>query len=390
MKRILWISLANAAASLHYFLLVYVLSSYLGQFLSAAQVGLVFGTSAALMLLGFLAAPFVLTRLSVRRVSLLVALADLATLLALAGGAAPPLAIALVIFQGALAPLIAYLLDLFLENATTEEGVTGHMRGLFLTSGNVALVASPVLIGLILAATDDYPRIFAAAAAALVVFIVIIVTRKRFLADERITHPAPLARTLYCLLKDRGVRAVLIANTILQNFFLWAPVYIPLYLHGVIGLSWQTLGPLFALMLLPFLLIELPMGFLEDRFRGARVVMAAGFAISGMSLGAFAFVTRATDLATIAIVLVLTRVGAALIEITSETSFFRGVGGQDAESISFFRMTRPLGMLVGPLIGSVLLIFVSLQELFIPLGTLMLLGIPFALKINEGGISART
>lgn len=388
MKRVLWISLANAAASLHYFLLVYVLSSYLGQFLSAARVGLVFGASAALMMLGFLAAPVVLTHLSVRRVSLVLALADLATLLALAAGAPRELAIGLVILQGALAPLIAYTLDLFLENATTEEGITGHMRGLFLTSGNVALVASPVLIGLILAATDDYPRIFAAAAASLAVFVVIITTRKRFLADERITHQAALAATLRCLLKDRGVRAVLIANTILQNFFLWAPVYIPLYLHETIGLSWQTLGPLFALMLLPFLLIELPMGFLEDRFRGARAAMAAGFAISGISLSAFAFVSRATDLATIAVILILTRVGAALVEITSETSFFRGVGGQDAESVSFFRMTRPLGMLMGPLIGSALLALVSLQELFIPLGVLMLLGIPFALRINDGGASA--
>lgn len=384
MKRILTLSLANAAGSLHYFLLAYIASSYLGQFLSSTQVGLVFSVSAALMILGFIFAPFILLRMSVRRAALLLSLADLATLFVLSLNPGPVLALSLIALQGAIAPLISYTLDLFLENATTDEGTTGHMRGMFLTAGNVALVASPILIGFILAKGDAYAHVFAAAAAALFVFIVIIVTRKRFLADEQITRAASLFSTLHCLIHSKEIRSVLIANTILQSFFIWAPVYVPLYLHVDLGISWEALGPVFALMLLPFLLIELPMGFLEDQFRGARAVMATGFTITGVSLMAFSFVTATTSLATIAIILVLTRVGAALIEITAETSFFRDVGGEDAESVSFFRMTRPLGMLVGPLIGSVLLLFVSLQALFIPLGLLTLFGIPFALKIKDG------
>ena len=384
MKRIFTLALANAAGSLHYYLLAYILSSYLGQFLPNEQVGLVFSVSAALMILGFIAAPFVLTKLSVRRVSLILAIADLTTLILLALNPSAVLAVALIALQGALAPLIAYTLDLFLENATVDEGTTGHMRGMFLTAGNIALVASPILIGVVLGATDDYARIFIATAIALAIFIGIIVTRQRFIADETITHPASLFATLTCLLKNREIRSVLAANTILQSFYIWAPVYIPLYLHAELGFSWETLGPLFALMLLPFLLIELPMGFLEDKFKGARAVMATGFTVTGVSLMAFAFVSSSTTLTTIAIILVLTRVGAALVEITAETSFFRDVGGQDAESVSFFRMTRPLGMLIGPLIGSFFLLFMTLQAAFIPLGFLCLVGIPFALRIKDG------
>ena len=384
MKRIFSISLANVAASLHYYLLAYILSAYLGQFLPDAQVGLVFSVSAALMILGFMAGPYVLTRLSVRRVSFLLACADLATLLLLAANPSPSVAIALVALQGALAPLISYTLDLFVENATRNEGYTGHMRGLFLTSGNVALVAAPLLYGVILGTTDDYARIFVATALALIVFMIIITTRKRFLADEQITHAASLFATLRCLLKDRNIRSVLIANTMLQCFYIWAPVYVPLYLHNVLGYSWDALGPVFALMLLPFLLIELPMGFLEDTFRGARMVMAGGFVISGLSFAAFALVGAGTALSTIAIILVLTRVGAALIEITAETTFFREVGGQDAESVSFFRMTRPLGMLLGPLVGSLFLLALPLAYVFLPLGALMFLAIPSALRIKNG------
>lgn len=384
LRRMFTLALANTASSLHFYLLAYITSSYLAHYLPSAQLGLVYSGSAVIMILGFIVLPHVLNRLSVRRVALLLALADLVTLLLLIGGVGATGAILLVALQGALAPLIAYTLDLFLENATVDEGTTGHMRGLFLTAGNIALVSSPILIGLTLGSGNAYGHVFIAAAISLVVFIGIITTRQRFLADEKITRVSSLLETLSGLIRKSEVRSVLIANTFLQSFYIWAPVYVPLYLHQTLGFSWGTLGPIFALMLLPFLLVELPMGFLEDRIRGARLIMASGFVIAGLSLAAFAFVTASTPLLVITIILVLTRLGAALIEITAETSFFRDVGGQDAESVSFFRMTRPVGMLIGPLVGSAFLMFTSLQLLFVPLGLLTLLGIPFALRIKNG------
>ncbi len=137
-------------------------------------------------------------------------------------------------------------------------------------------------------------------------------------------------------------------------------------------------------MLLPFLLIELPMGFIEDKIRGARLIMTGGFLIMALSFMALSLITKETSFAFIAAVLVFTRVGAALIEITAETSFFRNVDGQDVESVGLFRMTRPFGMLISPLIGSLFLLVLPLQSLFIPLGIICLLGIPFALSIRDG------
>lgn len=382
-RRIATLALANVAGGFHYFILTYISSSYLGQFLPEAQIGLVYSISAALMLLGFAAAPRALERFSARQIALLLALFDLATLLALAGGPPALIAVALVALQGALAPLIAYTLDLFLENITEDEGRTGRMRGLFLTSGNIALVAAPLFGGLILDATNDYRRIFIAAAAALFAFALLIAFRKKYLKDVRVLRAVSLRDTFACLVRNRETRSVLVANTLLQGFFIWAPVYIPLYLHLSLGFSWSAIGPLFALMLLPFLLIELPMGFIEDRVRGARASMTAGFIIAGVSFASLSLITAETSMTVIALILILTRVGAALIEVTSETSFFRDVGAGDANSVSFFRMTRPLGMLVGPVVASALLAGMSLQLMFVPLGVLMLFGVPFALHIKE-------
>ena len=384
MRRIFSLALANTASALHYFLVAVIASSYIGTFLPASQVGLVFSLSAALMILGFVLAPFALTHLSVRRIAFLLGVFDLVTLLMLAANPPAVLAILLIALQGALAPLIGYMLDLFLENATSDEGTTGHMRGLFLTSGNIALVAAPLLIGIFLDATNNYARIFLASAATLGVFMFIIVTRKRHLADRKLLSAAPLLNTLHCLFFNRETRSVLIAQTFLQSLFVWSSLYIPLYLHATLGIEWLALGPVFALMMLPSLLIELPMGFVEDRIRGARVIMACGFLIAGISFMAIALIAGTTSLGVAATILVLSRVGAALVEVTSETSFFRSVDGRDTESVSFFRMTRPIARLIAPLITSPLLLFVPLKLVFVPIGGLLLLGIPFAFRIRKG------
>ena len=383
MKNILTLSLANAASALHYYLILNIASSYLGQFLSDTQIGIVFSIAAALMIVGFILIPLILTHLSLRQVSLALATIDLASLLILASDPSPAVAFALIALQGALVPLIGYTLDLFLENASSDTRQTGRLRGLFLTSANVALVASPLLLGIILDAGNEYSNVFLASAIALTVFIILLTARKRFLVDSRITETGSLFTVLRCLVHDRNVRPVLVANFVLQSFYAWVGIYVPLYLHSVLGISWETLGPIFALMLLPFLLIELPMGFIEDKIKGARFIMVGGFIITGFSFMALSFVTTTTSFALITTILVLTRVGAALVEITAETSFFRNVDGQDIETVGLFRMTRPLGMLISPLIGSFLLVFASLQSLFIPLGIICLFGIPFALGIKD-------
>lgn len=383
MKRIFTLLVANAVSALHFFLLAYITSPYLGQFLSDEGIGLVFSASAALMIIGFLAAPTIFARFSMRSTAIALSLVDLVSLLFLAASPIPAIAIGLIALQAAISPLVSYALDLFLENAT-DDGQTGQVRGLFLTAANVVLIASPLIIGIILDAGDAYPYIFLASAAALAIFIILLVSRKHSFIDGEIAEAGSLLVVLRCLIHEKEVRAILAANLLLQAFYIWAGMYIPLYLHSTLGISWELLGPVFALMLLPFLLIELPMGFVEDRIKGARLIMAMGFIIMGSSLMALSFVTAETALIIIALILVLTRIGAALIEITAETSFFRNVDGKDIESVGLFRMTRPLGILVGPLIGSFFLLSMPLQSIFIPLGIICLFGIPFALRIKNG------
>ena len=66
--------------------------------------------------------------------------------------------------------------------------------------------------------------------------------------------------------------------------------------------------------------------------------------------------------------LVLTRTGAALSEAMIEGHFFRRVTERDANTVSVFRMMRPGGALIAPIIGSLLLVFGSYSIMFVVMG----------------------
>jgi MFS family permease len=154
----------------------------------------------------------------------------------------------------------------------------------------------------------------------------------------------------------------------LQLFYHLVPLYIPLYLHTVLGIPWSELGWVFALMLVPFVLIEYPAGILADTRLGDRTLLIAGFAITGLSFALIATITVQTSIIVILLILIATRVGAALVEAMVEGHFFRRVSEQDTGTVGVFRMMRPIGALIAPLAGSLFLLASTYQELFICMG----------------------
>ena len=71
----------------------------------------------------------------------------------------------------------------------------------------------------------------------------------------------------------------------------------------------------------------------------------------------------------------LTRVGASFVETTTESYFFKHTTGSDANIISFFRITRPLAIIGGALLGSLALLYMPFQYIFVALGLSMSIGI---------------
>jgi len=70
-----------------------------------------------------------------------------------------------------------------------------------------------------------------------------------------------------------------------------------------------------------------------------------------------------------------TRVGVALIEIMTETYFFKQIDGNDTSILSIFHMLRPLAYAVGPFTAGLFLLVFDIQYLWLVLGGLMLIGV---------------
>lgn len=335
----------------------------------AGTSGLAISLGAIVTLSMFPFVPQLVGRYGAKNLAVLFALFESSILFALSINPNPLLAIILVALACATSPLIAYQLDLLLEATVVNEQETGRIRTKFLTAANIALVVAPLGIGLILGNTDNYSRVFLFASVTLIPFILLILVTK--FPQNTVPSLSNVRDACICIYNDRDLRAIAFCNMTLQFFFHLAPLYVPLYLHSVLGLPWSTLGWMFAVMLIPFVLLEYPAGYLADTKYGDKLFMLIGFVLMGSAFAFTGFVTSATPLLWILFVLVLSRIGAAFVEAMTEGHFFRRVSEKDTNTVTIFRMMRPGGALLAPIIGSLLLSVVSYQAFFISTGLII-------------------
>lgn len=355
---------------------------YLASLMSDVAAGFVIAFGALFSCFAFLFLPRLVSRYGAQQLAIVTAIMEMLVLFVLAGA---PGAIAGAIFAAvafSLQPFLAYELDLLLEATVAEEGTTGRVRTLFITAWNIASLAAPLLIGALLATSDAYPKVFLAAAVAIVPFITLFVVRK--LPSGHAPKLATIGETFNRIRHDRDLAAVMFGHLLLYLFFVWAPFYTPIYLHTVLGIPWTDLGWMFAVMLIPYVLIEYPAGVLADKLIGDKEMMFAGFLITGGSFAAIGLLTAATPSFVILAVLIASRIGAALVESMTEGHFFRRVSEKDVNSVSMFRGIWPLSDIIAPLIGSLILLLGGYEILFFITGGLIaILGAGATLLIKD-------
>jgi MFS family permease len=376
------LSLGNFFSVAHFYLIAYIIAPYLATFMPQTEAGLVVSGGAIVTLLIFPHAPRLVEKYGARKIAIALGTAEALILFSLAAGPGPIAAIILVALACATSPLIAYQLDLMLEATVEEESQTGRIRTAFLTAGNAALICAPLLVGLLLDSTERYDRVFLAAAVSLLPFIFLLIGR-RFPKGE---PPIVLSQreTLKTIFRDPDLRATVGASFMLQSLYQFAQIYIPLYLHTVLGISWSELGWVFAVMLLPFVLLEYPAGILADKMLGDGKLMILGFIIAGLGYGLVSTIHSNSPIPFILFILIATRVGGALIEAMAEGHFFRRVSERDASIVSVFRTTRPGAALFAPLFGSLILSLFGYEWLFIISGAvLVFVGVVFAVGVEE-------
>lgn len=367
-------------------LAAYVNSTYLSGYWGENMVGIIYAAGSILAFLGLSKMPVWLARFGNRRTAVSLLMANLAALAVLITTKNSLVAAAAFLVYFAANTLIIFSLDIFLEHYSSEKK-TGSLRGLYLTCVNLAWVISPFLAGQILARgarlTDGqgFPALYSASFVIVIaVALAIAVCFKKF--PDASYRRLSLRQTLKFIFSHKNITVIVSINFLLQFFYAWMVVYTPIYLHQHLGFDWLTIGKIFTVMLLPFILFQLPLGRLADK-KGEKKILIGGLIIGGLATGALFFLGHQTA-AVWAAMLFLTRVGVSSVEVMAESYFFKQVHDGDPSVISAYRDMSPLSYLVAPLLATVLFLFLPIQSLYLILGALFLfVGLPLASIIKD-------
>jgi MFS family permease len=251
-------------------------------------------------------------------------------------------------------------LDAILESFSCDKE-SGRIRGMHLTILNAGFLLGP-FVSTRLLGEFDFNGIFVF----LMLFNILVFFYALF--KLRDTNGKPQADILVFNLirkvfKRKNVMAIYYISFALEFFFALMIIYMPIYLQDL-GLSWDQIGIIFSVMLLPFVFLQYPMGFLADKKMGEKKLLLGALFIMAFS-SIIVFVTDSPNVLVWSFVLLLTRIGAAMVEILRDSYFYKRIDGDDVDLIGFFRTAMPVGYILAASCSFVLLLFLPLASIFI-------------------------
>lgn len=360
--------------SYHTLLVAYNTSSYLGQYVSPTAVGVLHGAGALGAIGIFLYFPKLLARFGNVIVGSVAMLASVILLLALALGSHPLVVIPALAFFLALNPLLYLVIDVFSETLIGKsEGDTGKKRGLTLSLMSAAAVFAPLTMGYLMGMHNDYTQLFFASAGVGLLFMALVVGVFRQFYDPVYTTP-PLRPLLQMAWRDKNIATVIASHFLLQLFFAWIIIYVPLYLSTVLQFTWQEIGIIIAAGLMAYVVFEYPIGIIADKYLGEQEMMSIGFLILAITTASLGVIGGGSVFAFM-VLMFINRLGASLVEVTTESYFFKQIDGSDASLMSIFRLLRPAANVVGAILGAVVLALLSFELFFIVGGFILTLGV---------------
>ena len=366
--------------TLHAALPSYVNSTFLARFTSENFVGAMYTLSALLTIGAFVIVPRILRKFGNYRTIMGLLIIDFVSIIGLTFVQNNFLISLFFIASFVAIAIIGFNVDVFLESFS-RDATTGKIRGTFLSTANIAWIIAP-LIGSIILTDGDYWKIFLATALLLLPILFFVHNNLKGFKDPEYKH-VRLRDTVREIARDKNIRDIFVVGFLLQFFYSWMVIYTPLYLYTHVGFSWREIGVIFSIMLLPFVLTEAPLGRLADKKWGEKEVMSVGFIVMALATGLIAFI-EIKSLALWATILFVTRIGAAMVEIMSETYFFKKVHSSKADVIGLFRTMRPWAYIISPIIAIALFsVDMPIKYIFIFLAVFMFLGLHWSLELKD-------
>ena len=268
--------------------------------------------------------------------------------------------------------------DMLLERSS-KDAYSGRIRGLHLSAINLGFLFAPFLSALVLGHYGFSGVFFVSLIFYSALFLLSLVflfgSNMRF--EQRVS-PAEIFRKVFHRSDILRIYAVSFA----LNFFYAAMiVYTPLRLREL-GMAWGDIGIVFTVMLLPFVLVQYPLGIIADKRMGEKELLIGALFLSALSTAALVWIESASVLMW-AVALFATRIGIAGIEVLSDTYFYKRIEGNDGDLIAFFRTARPLGNIVAALFLGIWLLFFALSSVFLLPAMILALAIIPAFLLDD-------
>ncbi len=381
-KQLVSVYISNILLSIHYYLLVYINSSFLNIWFTDSQISSLYIIGSILNLLLIINVSKILNKIGNYKLIIYASLIEMLAISGLFVGQSKETIGIYFVIHHIFVPIIIFSLDVFLENLSVDEQKTGSIRGAYLTASNITLVLAPLLVSFILNDNQNYRHIYLTSLIIIIPLLIFVQKYFKNFTHLPVSH-LKIKETISYYIKNKKVLDVSICNFILQIFYAFMIIYSPIYLHKYIGFNWSEIGIMFTIMLLPFVLFELPIGEISDKKYGEKEIMTIGFIITGISTIIISFVTAKLFLIW-TIILFLTRTGASFIEITTESYFFKQVKSNQTDVISFFRINRPLSFIIAPIIATVMLELIPYNYMFLIIGIFtIIIGTKYSLAIKD-------
>jgi MFS family permease len=274
--------------------------------------------------------------------------------------------------------LISTSCDILLESFS-EDKMSGRIRGFNLMILNVGLLMGPYLSTQILDSLGYKGIFLIKLVITMFIFMVAYFGLNKF--NKKCEYSNTVAGLVKSVIKRKDVMRIYSISFVLEFFYAIMVIYTPIYLQQL-GMTWEQIGPLFTIMLIPFVLIQYPLGIVADKKFGEKELIITALCIMIPSVLIINFIDS-TDFLSWAVVLFMTRIGAATLEIMRESYFYKRVDGDDVGIIDFFRTASPLAYVTASIITAVMLFWLPIKSLFILLTAVLIIGLYPASKLID-------
>ena len=381
-RRLLILYLAGFILSISTNVTAYINSSFIENYVKLEYVGFFFIASNIATFFAMLNFPKMIKKFSNLVSAKLVMLVNIVSVVSLFLLNSPYWIFAFFILMWTSANLLWINMDIFVESFTSNKN-TGQVRAIFFTTMNLGWIVSPTIATNLVVDDNNYRLVYLVSAIFLIFFYLLINNYRKILNRTDIVYKKLKILDLFKeFWRDRNLRGIYISSFFLNLFFGLVVVYMPIYLNEYIGFSWTTIGIIFSIMLIPFIIVEIPAGYLADKYFGEVEMLNIGFIILTISLLLF-FLISVPNPFIWASLLFFSRVGAALIEAMRESRFFKIVDVEHVSHINFLRTSYPLGYLTAALVGVIVLAFYSVEYIFLFLALFFLFSFYFVNIIKD-------